>query len=401
MKATTDSRSEEVRTGSGDHDGPARPLSIVHLCTPARVGGLERVVQGLAMWTARAGHRVSVMAVSAPGADLSEFLAPLKRAGVPVVRIESSGRRYLTERRTVQEHLQGMKPDVVHTHGYRCDLLHGGPARRLGIATVSTLHGSSRMGGLSHLFEWMQERALARFDGVVAVSEPLKESLIAKGVSADRVHLIPNGWVPPERYLTRDEARNELGVPREGFLFGWIGRLIPIKGCDVFLEALARIGGETAAVWHGVVVGDGPERASLEEQAVALGIGDRVTFAGSVSEAARIVRALDLFILSSRSEGTPMTILEVMGAGVPVVATHVGGVPAVVDAPRGGWIVPPEDPKALAEALAGALSDGTERRERAELGRSRAGGAYGPESWVAAHTGVYGRVMGLGASGER
>ena len=388
MKVTTGVPADAARIASGGEEAASRPLSVVHLCTPARVGGLERVVQGLAIWTARAGHPVTVMAVSGPGADLGEFLAPLERAGIPVVRVESAGRRYLAERRVVREHLRRMKPDVLHTHGYRCDLLHGGPARRLGIATVSTLHGSSRMGGLSHLFEWLQERALARFDGVVAVSEPLRQSLLARGVPEDRLHLIPNGWVPPEEYLDRDTARRELGLPENRMIIGWIGRLIPIKGCDVFLEALAMLNRDSPD-WHGVVVGDGPQRAALEEQARSLEIGDRITFAGSVPEAARIVKALDLFVLSSRSEGTPMTILEVMGAGVPVVATAVGGVPEVVDAPRAGWLVPAEDPLTLARTLGEVMGDDNGRGCRAKTGRDRTEQAYGPGPWVQRHVSAY------------
>ena len=388
MKVTTGVPANAARTTTGAEEDTHGPLSVVHLCTPARVGGLERVVQGLAIWTTRAGHHVTVMAVSPPGANLGEFLTPLQRAGIPVVRVESAGRRYLAERRVVREHLRRMKPDVLHTHGYRCDLLHGGPARRLGIATVSTLHGSSRMGGLSHLFEWLQERALTRFDAVVAVSEPLRQSLLARGVPEERLHLIPNGWVPPEEYLDRETARRELGLPKDGMIIGWIGRLIPIKGCDVFLEALAMLDADTPA-WHAVVVGDGPERAALEEQARSLGIGDRVTFAGSVPEAARIVKALDLFVLSSRSEGTPMTILEVMGAGVPVVATAVGGVPEVVDAPRAGWLVPAEDPMTLARTLGEAIGDDNGRGSRGRTGRDRTEKAYGPGPWVQRHVAAY------------
>ena len=388
MKVITGVPADGGRTATGAEEAASRPLSVVHLCTPARVGGLERVVQGLAIWTARAGHHVTVMVVSGPGADLGQFLAPLERAGIPVVRVESAGRRYLAEQRVVRGHLRRMKPDVLHTHGYRCDLLHGRPTRRLGIATVSTLHGSSRMGGLSHLFEWLQERALARFDGVVAVSEPLRQSLLARGVPEERLHLIPNAWVPPEEYLDREAARRELEVPKDRMIIGWIGRLIPIKGCDVFLESLAKLGPDTPD-WHGVVVGDGPERAALQLQARSLGIEARVSFAGSVPEAARVVQALDLFVLSSRSEGTPMTILEVMGAGVPVVATAVGGVPDVVDAPLAGWLVPPEEPRTLAREITKALRGEPQRALRAAAGQLRTYKLFGPEAWVDAHIRIY------------
>ena len=388
MKVTTGVPADAARMASGAEEAASRPLSVVHLCTPARVGGLERVVQGLAIWTAKAGHPVTVMAVSGPGTDLGEFLAPLERAGVPVVRVESAGRRYLAERRVVREHLRQMKPDVLHTHGYRCDLLHGGPARRLGIATVSTLHGSSRMGGLSHLFEWLQERALTRFDAVVAVSEPLRQRLLARGVPEERLHLIPNGWVPPAEYLDRETARRELRLPQDRMIIGWIGRLIPIKGCDVFLKALANLHPDTPA-WHGVVMGDGPERAALEEQAGLLGIMDRVTFAGSVPEAARVVKALDLFVLSSRSEGTPMTILEVIGGGVPVVATAVGGVPQLLEDLKAGTLVTPQAPDELAVAITAATKTFSTGTTCAIPDTS----AMSPDLWSMNHIPVYSEAL--------
>lgn len=395
MKATTGVTENGVERPSRSGDTLSRlsrPLSVVHLCTPAQVGGLERVVQGLATGTLHAGHRVTVMAVCGQEVDLGAFLAPLERAGVHVIRILSSRLRFLAERRLILEHMLQIKPDVLHTHGYRCDLLHAGPAARLGIATVTTLHGSSRMGGLSHLFEWIQERTLARFDGVVAVSELLWRSLLTRGLPAERVHLIPNGWVPPERYVDRDAARRMLKLPRDRMIIGWIGRLVPIKGCDVFLEALARMDTDTPE-WHGVVIGAGPELASLQKQARALGIDDQVTFTGIIPEAARIVRALDLFVLSSRSEGTPMTILEVMGAGVPVVAAAVGGVPQVVDVPRGGWIVPPEKPGLLATAMDEVLADEGERNRRAKAGQNRTDDIYGLEPWVRAHVSLYNEII--------
>ena len=387
MKVITGVGDEQTTEATETSDG-SQPLSIIHLCWPAPVGGLERVVQGLATWTVRAGHEVTVLALAGRGDGLLEFRRSLEPSGVRVIKITSASRRYLRERRLVRAVLEELDPDVVHTHGYRCDLLHGQLARRLGLPTVSTLHGSSRMGGLSHFFEWLQERALVRFDGVVVVSEALRQSLLASGVERERLHLIPNGWVPPEAYLDRELARRELNLPPRRTVIGWIGRLIPIKGCDIFLESLELLASESDD-WTGVVIGDGPERASLEKQARSLGIANRVRFAGSVPEAARVVRAMDIFALSSRSEGTPMTILEVMGAGIPVVATAVGGVPDVVDPPRGGWLVPPEDPRQLARAILEAIDSRREREQRGRAARERTHRVYGPEAWVAQHLVVY------------
>lgn len=361
-------------------------LSVMHLCAPAHVGGLERVVQGLSTGQVLRSQRVAVVAVIQPGADTSAFLDPLRAVGVECIRIEAPGRGYLSELRQVRALLASWQPDILHTHGYRSDLLHGGVARRRGIATVTTLHGSSRMGGASHLFEWIQEWALRRFDGVVAVSEPLVRSLRARGVPEERIHEVPNAWTPPAGPLLREEARRALDAPETGLLVGWVGRLIPVKGCDVFLRALSRVRGED---YRAVIIGDGPERAALEALASELGLTNQVRFLGAVPDAARFFSGLDLFVLSSRSEGTPMVLLEAMGAGLPVVATSVGGVPDVIADEVGGWLVPPEQPDRMAEAVTLAIGDAGARRDRAALGAERIRSHYSREAWILRHEEVY------------
>lgn len=366
---------------------PATPLSVIHLCAPAEVGGLERVVQGLSIEGVERGHTVRVVVVQHPESDLSSFLSDLERAGVETTAVRVAGRQYLAEIREIAQILERTRPDILHTHGYRCDILHGWHARRRGIATVSTLHGSSRMGGLSHLFEWFQLRALRRFDAVVAVSKPLERELVELGVSGDRVHLVPNAWTPPEGPLDRPESRDKLGLREaDGPILGWVGRLIPIKGCDVFLEALGLI---VDLSWTAVIVGDGPERNSLEEWVEDQGLSDRIHFLGSVPNAARYFSAFDLQILSSRSEGTPMVLLEAMGTGVPVIATAVGGVPDMLEDGRDGWAVTPEVPVLLAEAMRCALSNPSDRTRRAQIAYDKAANEYSRERWMQRHEQVY------------
>jgi glycosyltransferase involved in cell wall biosynthesis len=381
--------------GNGPHPGT---LAVAHLCAPARVGGLERVVQGLARGQRERGHRVSVVAVIEPGADLEAFLGPLVAAGVEAHQVTVRGRDYLGERKAVRRFLQQWKPDILHTHGYRSDVLNGGMARRMGIATVSTLHGSSRMGGFSHFFEWIQERALRRFHGVVAVSAPLRAALLAKGVPPRRLHLVPNAWTAGTVPLSREQARATLGVRPEGLRIGWVGRLVSIKGPDVFLRALAGISGDPS--WRASMVGDGPEHGRADELVRSLGLTGRVDLHGAIPDAERLFPAFDVLVLSSRSEGMPMVVLEAIASGVPVVATAVGGVPDLLGE-RGGWLVRPEDPTALGSAIERALADPHEREERAMRARAGLDGEYGPERWLTRHERVYETALAISRSGAR
>lgn len=370
-----------------------QPLTIVHLCVPARVGGLESVVVGLSRGLAERGHDVTLVAVVPEAAAAESVFAPLRGSAVKTVAVEVPHRAYAREIRSVSRILDSVRPDVLHTHGYRADLLHGGRARRKEIVTFSTLHGSSKMGGLSRAFEFVQGHALRRFDGVVAVSRPLIDLLANRGVRPDRIHYIRNAWLPPAAPLGRREARRALGLPEDGALvIGWVGRLYPVKGPDVFLRSLPTV---LDTEHLACVVGDGPERPALEALARDLGIQDHLRWAGSVPEASRLFSAFDLLVLSSRSEGAPMVLIEAMGQGVPIVATRVGGIPELVDGDDEGWLVPPEAPDLLSDAIRTCVDDRREATVRAERAAARVRRELGTAAWIRRHEEAYGAAIAV------
>ena len=189
------------------------------------------------------------------------------------------------------------------------------------------------------------------------------------GVPADRIATIPNAWRPPSVAAPRPCRVHAPAWVSTGTvpLLGWVGRLSHVKGADIALAALARLRNDSARL---VFVGDGPDRPALEAQAAALGVASRVRFAGMVPQASSILPAFDALVLSSRSEGTPMILLETIHAGVPIVASAVGGVPDLLPAGT-ALLVPPNDPAALATAMDEVLADRgaavpvRRRRERA------------------------------------
>jgi glycosyltransferase involved in cell wall biosynthesis len=362
-----------------------RPLEIVHIVAPDTVGGTESVVRGLAIGHSRRGHRVHVIGVVDPEPKDHPFLRSLDGTGVQVHGIYIPPKAYLRERRLVKGLLKEIRPDVVHTHDYRPDVLDAPLARGLGIPTVTTLHGSSLLGGRTALHEWLQLKVLPRFQGVVAVSQQILHDLKKTRVRPERVHYIPNGWVAPAGQLSRDEARQALGESATGTIVGWVARLIRVKACDVFLRALVACRGLPV---RAVIVGEGPERPGLEALATELGLTAQVRFYGAHPEAGRLFRAFDAFVLSSRSEGTPITLLEAMSAGVPVVATAVGGIPDVLTE-KEAWLVPPEDPPALGAAIRTAIEDRTAAAQRAAAASRRLEEQFGAERWLAKHEEMY------------
>jgi glycosyltransferase involved in cell wall biosynthesis len=166
-------------------------------------------------------------------------------------------------------------------------------------------------------------------------------------------------------------ARARLGVAAEAYLVVGFGRLVPIKGFDLLVEALPslRAGVPSARL---LLVGDGPERATLEQRAAALGVADRLHVTGVVADVVTPLAAADVLAAPSRNEGMGRALVEAMALGVPVVGAAVGGIPAVVVDGECGRLVPPEDPAALARALVELGCDEPLRRKLGEAAIDRA-----------------------------
>ncbi len=356
---------------------------VLHILAPAREGGLERVVS---MLSERQGRdRAHIAAVVSPnGADQHPFIAKLEAAAIPVTRVVVGARSYLHEYRSLSAIVARLQPEVIHTHGYREDVIGGAVARAHGVPTVSTVHGFTGGGGRNQFNERIQCFALRRADAVVAVSRPLVDRLTRAGVLRERISFIPNGFAPPAQTMTRASARRMLGIADDAVVVGWVGRLSREKGADVMLDALAQ--SETS--WRLSMIGEGQERERLREQTADLGIGDRVIWHGPVANAGAVLPAFDAFVLSSRTEGTPIALFEAMHASVPIVAARVGGVPDVVTSEH-ALLVPPEEPSTIAEALAEITRDPAAAVVRSRRARGRVLQAYSAEAWVDAVEEVY------------
>jgi glycosyltransferase involved in cell wall biosynthesis len=312
------------------------------------------------------------------------FTASLRAAGVSVTEIVVGGRGYRREFRALLDLIDRLHPRVVHTHGYRPDVIAGAAARRRGVPVVSTVHGFTGGGWRNRLNEIVQCRALRYADAVIVVSRPLVDRLAASGVARDRVVCIPNGFSPPTRLLDRSEARRLLRLDASGKVIGWVGRFSPEKGADVMLEAFARLKSDATLS----MIGEGRELQSLRGRAQELGVTDRVNWHGAVPDAGTVMTAFDSFVLSSRTEGTPIALFEAMYARVPIVTTRVGGVPDVVT-PEHALLVPSDRPDEIASALLEVDRNPGGTSRRVEAAYSRLLGRFSPAAWLEEVDGVY------------
>jgi glycosyltransferase involved in cell wall biosynthesis len=360
-------------------------MRILHVLVPAPAGGLETAVQRLAAGQHRLGSDPHVAAIVLTESVWRTFVRPLAETGVDVHAVPLAPRAYLRQRAAVAALCRRLRPDVLHTHGYRADVLHVGTAHRMRIPAVTTVHGFVGGDRKNRLYERIQTFTFRRFDAVVAVSQGQVNELVRSGVPEGRIHLLPNAGgdaLDPENPTA---ARRRLGVAVGQFHAGWVGRLSREKGPDILLDALAYLEDLPLVV---SVVGDGPERERLRARASERGVDRHLRWHGMVPDAARLLTAFDVLVLSSRTEGVPMVLLEAMAAGVPIVATAVGGIPDVVTNDE-AVLAPSENPLALAAAIRRVHDDPSGAQSRAVAARRRLHADFSVTQWVRGYDSVY------------
>lgn len=357
-------------------------MKVLHVIAPAPAGGAETVVRQLAAGQRAAGLEASIAALL-PGSGAHPFVELARAEGLPVTEIRHGHRRYFAEADTLRRQLREGRFDVVHTHVYHADVVGWLAARDSGAAQVATLHGFTG-GGLKHrFFTWLALRVLNRAGAVICVAETVRDQAVAQGSDPARLHLVRNGFRAGPMQ-SREQARAELGLAQDGAWIGWAGRLSHEKGADLLLDALPHAGDTARAV----LLGDGPEREALVARAEP-----RARFIGPVTGVARLLPAFDALALSSRTEGTPMILLEAMAARVPVVAFAVGGVPQVLDE-TSAWLVRPGDTRAFGAALADVLARPDEAARRAGRAAERLARDFAVPAWVERVGAVYQSAMG-------
>jgi len=269
------------------------------------------------------------------------------------------------------------RPHIVHTHTAKAGFLGRLAARLAGVPViVHTFHGHVLHGyyrPVKNALLRRVEQSLVWFtDRLVTVSEQVKNELIGYGIAkAEKITVVPLGFdLEPflDSHTQQGEFRREMRLSDEIKLVGIVGRIFPIKNHALFLAAAAQIAAlEPTARF--VIVGDGVLRPALEQQARRLGIADRVLFTGWRRDLPRIYADLDLLLVSSDNEGTPVSAIEAMAAGCPVVATRVGGLPDLIEDHKTGRLVPPRTPEALTNAVLALLHGSQMARELGKNGR--------------------------------
>lgn len=366
--------------------GSDEPIRILRVIARLNMGGPAIHVSSLAAGLEPRGYETTLVAGSlARGEDSMAFLA--ERLDIPVRTIPELQREVspIDDARSVRrmrEIIRELRPHILHTHTAKAGAIARAAALVSGAARppilVHTFHGHVLKGYFDPVrtaFFKEVERSLARVtDALVAVSPEVRDELVAAGIAPREKFSVIRLGIPLEERLGDATAgldyRRLYGISESAFVVGWVGRMTDVKDTDAVLEIVgaARDRGLEAVL---VMVGDGPDRVRLEQLAHDIGIARSTFFVGYQPEVAGYYRLFDAFLLPSVNEGTPVSAIEALASGTPVVATRVGGVPDVVRDGEDGFLFEPGDTDDAAERLALLASDATLRSALGASGRER------------------------------
>jgi glycosyltransferase involved in cell wall biosynthesis len=356
------------------------------------VGGAEELLLNLVARLPRDRFESFVACFENPPGPIGAEIAAV---GVPVTPLGIvPGWRHPFSWFAIVRYLRRVRPQIVHTFMLPASLYGRLAALAAGVPVI--------IGTEVNIYERKQwhhriaERLLAtRSACVVASAESVKRAYVRQlGIPADAVRVVYNAvnWDRLHSTAGAGEVRAALGIPADRLLVGVVATLQDKKGHSVLFDAFARTAGLENA-WL-LVVGDGPLRSTLEQYATSVGIHDRVTFCGTRRDLGNLLPAMDVFALPSLWEGLPLALILAMGAGRPVVATRLAGIPEVVSDGETGLLVPPGDAPALGSAIARLCADAVLRARLGAAARGAVRERFGADTYTEAVSGLYEEFLG-------
>ncbi len=327
-------------------------LKVLHIIGGGEFGGAEQHLLSLLRYIDKQECELQVACLFA------EPLAPMiVHEGFPVHVLPMKNKLDLKPVSKLAALIRAEGFNIIHTHGVRANMIGRLAARKAGTGrVVTTVHSVLAFDYNRWIDRWVNRVCEAATKNMtehfITVSDMLARQMINEGVPAGKVTAIHNG-LEIEKYdssLSGEETRRELGIGKEKLVLGIVARLHPVKGHVFLLEALADVATRVPELVL-LIVGSGPERASLEFMVSRLGLSDNVIFTGFRKDIPQVIAAVDILVLPSLSEGLSLTIMEGMAMEKPVIATSVGGTPEIITSGFDGMLAPPADTYALARCI--------------------------------------------------
>lgn len=325
--------------------------AVLHAISSGGMYGIERALAALLPALQGAGCKVALLSLEARESEGGAVGRALEDLGVPVHYVPMRRGMHPADLLTLSSLVARLRPRAVHVHGYKATLTVGAVAWLRRVPVIATMHSevASAVPELRRVIA-VESRLLNRVRGVVAVSNGVANDLVRRGIDVNRIAVIRNGI---------DDIGGEAGGSRrtnQDFRAVVIGRLVESKNVHVAIESVSQLARDGAQIQL-EIIGDGPEDASLRALARRLDVEQQVEFSGFVEDVSQRLRRASLFLMPSRSEGIPISLLEAMAMGTPVIASNVGGIPEVVSHNVEALLIEPDRPVALTEAISRVLAD--------------------------------------------
>ncbi|XKH00686.1 glycosyltransferase [Marinobacter nauticus] len=362
-------------------------VRVLHVTFNMGIGGTEQVIRQLITGLDPEKVTSEILCIDGQVGAIGE---QLRESGIPIVAVQRRPGFDRSLIRIIRTRLRKGNFDVVHCHQYTPWVYGWFAALGLPVGVVFTEHGRFYPDRYRYKAALVNQAMARTTRAMVAISEATRQALSRyEFLPRSRIQVVYNGIAAMQPDRARLAVlRAELGIPDQAFVMGTVSRMDPVKNQSMMLRAFHRFLQQCPEGWL-LVVGDGAERESLQSLAGELGIGERVSFTGSVSQPAHHMALMEVFLLSSFTEGTSMTLLEAMSLGIPAVATNVGGNPEIVRDGLNGMLVPVDDEQAFAEAMIGLWQEPGTRLQLGQGARTRFDERFSREVMVNAYQEIY------------
>ncbi len=381
-------------------------MKVGHIIDSGGLYGAEVMLITLAEEQVRLGLEPVIMSIGEKHIGEKDLEREAENKGLRVEKFRMRAGLSISGIRQILKHIKKNKYSIIHSHGYKPNIMLGFlPKFIRKVPMVSTLHGYTSRSTYSwlSLYESLDKMSLRRLDGVIAVSYKLMEQLKPQLPDKQKTWVVENGVKPLVEFSNKEGSPQEDGADvsqknriekfcETGFIVGAIGRLSKEKNFGMLIDAVGMAQKRNADIKL-VILGEGNERAKLEAKVKSREMESCVLMPGYTSNAARYFRLFDLFVISSFTEGLPMTLLEAMSCSVPVLSTSIGGVPVALEYGKAGELIESGDVEAMADRIANISMKYDEASAKAKIAKNIFLKKYSSEKMAGEYLEIYREVV--------
>ena len=379
-----------------------KKIKVAYILTPITFGGSEKVNLNFLKSVDRNAYQVQPILLVRPWEEETYFARKLRSYGygyetIPTRKMPGKDPLRVTRvAHRIFSLLYKSSYDLVHSHGYFADICSLPVARLMGIKSVSTCHGFISNNKKLALYNKFDRIVLRLSNRVICVSESIKDSLLSSGLGQDKIRVIPNAVAISldrgKMKETRKAIRKKLFADDNHLVVGYAGRLSEEKGLRPLMQAFGMLVQmrPQCRLW---LIGDGPLRPELQKLADSAGISEHITFLGFRQDVEELMMGMDVFVLPSFTEGTPMALLEAMSLGIPVVASAVGQIPKIVSSGENGLLISAGDISELSKSVLKIFDDKAFARQLSEKAFKTVEKKYSTHVWIKKLEDIYSELV--------